>query len=148
MAIALKQSPSVPMSELNTTPLIDVMLVLLVMFIITIPAATHETAFDLPAPGPIDQLPKILPENTISVTGQSGITWNGQPVSETGLATLLRASANANPEPLLRFDPESTAPYGATLRTLSLIRASDPASFAFVGNDRYAQFGKAEPSRR
>ena len=148
MVIALKQTLSEPLSDLNTTPLIDVMLVLLVMFIITIPAATHETAFDLPAPGPIDQLPKILPENTISVTGQSAITWNGAVVSEVGLATLLRASTSLTLEPLLRFDPHAAAPYGAALRVLNLIRASNPASFAFAGTDRFAQFGKSAPSTR
>lgn len=48
MAIALKPTLSEALSELNTTPLIDILLVLLVMFIITIPAATHETAFACP----------------------------------------------------------------------------------------------------
>jgi biopolymer transport protein ExbD len=147
MAIALKQTLSEPLSELNTTPMIDVMLVLLVMFIITIPVATHETAFSLPAPGPIAPLPQILQENTISVTAQSAITWNGTSISEAGLVTLLRASASLPQEPLLRFDPQAAAPYGAALRTLNLIRASNPASFAFVGNDRYAQFGKADRLR-
>lgn len=148
MAITLKQAQSEPLSELNTTPLIDVMLVLLVMFIITIPAATHETQFQLPAPGPIDALPKIWPENTISVTAQSAITWNGSAVSEAGLVTLLRASASLTQEPLLRFDPQSAAPYGATLRVLNIVRASNPASFAFVGNDRYAKFGKSSSGSR
>lgn len=145
MAVTLKQTWGEPLSELNTTPLIDVLLVLLVMFIITIPAATHEIPFELPVPGPIAPLPEIYPENTISVSAESTISWNGNPVSEAGLLTLLRASVSLAQEPLLRFDPQAAAPYGATMRVLNLIRASEPASFAFVGNDRYAQFGKAEP---
>jgi|JI10StandDraft_1071094.scaffolds.fasta_scaffold545067_2 biopolymer transport protein ExbD len=148
MAFALKQGFDEPLHDLNTTPLIDVMLVLLVMFIITIPVATHEIAFDLPAPGPIAPLPEIWPENTISISPDSTITWNGTTVSEAGLLTLLRASTSMAREPLLRFDPQAAAPFGATLRVLNLIRASNPASFAFVGNDRYAQFGKADLTSR
>jgi biopolymer transport protein ExbD len=147
MAMSLP-AESGPIGELNTTPLIDVMLVLLVMFILSIPAAMNEIPFNLPQDSGTLTPTQILPQNLISLSSTSAISWNGQTVSEDQLVTLLKAAALRRPEPLIRFEPEAGAPYGAALRTLSLIRASDPATFAFSGNEKYARFGKVEPKTR
>jgi biopolymer transport protein ExbD len=130
------------MAELNTTPLIDVMLVLLVMFILSVPVAVHELPFDLPQDGPVQPLLPIRPENLISLTPTAVVTWNGEPVSEAQLTAVLKIAAHRVPEPLIRFEPESGAPYGPALRTLNLIRATDPAVFAFAGTEKYVDFGK------
>ncbi len=137
-----------PLAELNTTPLIDVMLVLLVMFILSVPTALHETSFDLPHPGPDLPHRSILPENMISLTAAAEIQWNGERVGEGQLVTLLQAATHRQPEPLIRFEPEAGAPYGASLRVLNLIRSTDPAAFAFSGNEKYASFAEAQPAKR
>lgn len=132
-----------PMGELNTTPLIDVMLVLLVMFILSVPVASHVVPITLPPPDPSVVPPPIRPENTLSLTATGAITWNGAVVSEAELAATLGALVHLNPEPLVKFEPEPMAPYGASARALNLVKQSGLASFAFVGNERYEAFGKA-----
>ncbi|MFM5947808.1 MAG: ExbD/TolR family protein [Novosphingobium sp.] len=137
-----------PLADLNTTPLIDVMLVLLVMFILSVPTALHQTAFDLPQPGGAPPNAPILAENMISLTPAAEIHWNGKVVSEGQLVSLLQASTHRSPEPLIRFEPESGAPYGASLRVLNLVKATDPAAFAFSGNEKYADFATSPKLKR
>ena len=82
-----------PMIDMNVTPLIDVMLVLLIMFIITIPIQTHAVKLDLPVNQPNQTPPPIDPvKNTVVVSAQGQILWNGTPVShrETGCARASR----------------------------------------------------------
>ncbi|MCW1401967.1 biopolymer transporter ExbD [Novosphingobium sp. MW5] len=141
MATATEVTRNRPMADLNTTPLIDVLLVLLILFIITIPPATHEIEMDLPAPG--KSLPTIRPEvNLLSVTANGAIVWNGEAVSEGELVAVLQRVAETRPAPEVRFTPESAAPYGVTARVLRNIRASGVLGFGFVGTEQYAGFGK------
>jgi biopolymer transport protein ExbD len=137
-----------PLGELNTTPLIDVMLVLLVMFIISVPVTSHQLTFDLPSPAPVDPRTPVLPENLLSIEANGTITWNAAGVSEAQLVTLLKTSAALKPASLIKFEPSASAPYGQTMRVMNLVKATDPAAFAFSGNERYAEFGKAAPPQR
>lgn len=136
-----------PMGEMNTTPLIDVMLVLLIMLIFTIPVATHTVDFDLPqqAKPPVDQ-PIINPiKNKIVLTQTDQILWNGAAMSESTLAQALQSSRIAyDREPELQFEPEAMASYNLSARVLRLIKASGVTNFGFVGNERYRQFGIAD----
>ena len=141
MATAPEAPRNRPMADLNTTPLIDVLLVLLILFIITIPPATHEIEMDLPAP--TESRSSIRPEvNLLSVTDSGAILWNGEAVSEGQLADVLQRVAVTKPAPEVRFTPDSAAPYGATARVMRLIRASGVMGFGFVGTEQYAGFGK------
>jgi biopolymer transport protein ExbD len=80
-----------PMMDINTTPLIDVMLVLLIMFIITIPIQTHAVKLDLPQDQPNQNPPPIDPvKNKIVVTGAGQILWNGAAVNPVQLRQLRR----------------------------------------------------------
>src|SRR5690606_24598421 len=77
-----------PMMEMNTTPLIDVMLVLLIMFIITIPVQTHAVKIDLPVPN--EAQTNVDPEkNKVMINAAGVITWNGTPVDLAQLAVYL-----------------------------------------------------------
>ena len=124
-----------PMGEINTTPLIDVLLVLLVMLIITIPAATHAVKFDLPGPGPV--LQPNPTSNLIAVKADGSIRWNGDNVDEGQLRQLLAATGQMRPEPELHLRPDPDARHGDVDRLLVLIKREQVRRFGFVGNDQY-----------
>jgi biopolymer transport protein ExbD len=131
-----------PMMDMNMTPLIDVLLVLLIMFIITIPVATHSVDIDLPQPTDAPP-PDILPtKNKLVLTAQEQILWNGAPISEDQLRAALAASTQMAIEPELQFEPEALASYSLSARVLQDIKASGVTKFGFVGNDKYRDFGK------
>ncbi|MCX9145927.1 ExbD/TolR family protein [Erythrobacter sp. WG] len=132
-----------PMMEMNMTPLIDVLLVLLIMFIITIPVATHSVDIDLPQPNPNPPPVTIEPtKNKLVLTAQEQILWNGQPITEGDLVTILQNTLNVQPEPELQFEPEPQASYDLSAKVLQIIKASGVTKFGFVGNDKYRDFGK------
>jgi biopolymer transport protein ExbD len=132
-----------PMMDMNMTPLIDVLLVLLIMFIITIPVATHSVDIDLPTPTPVTDPPPIDPvKNKVVLTSNDQILWNGNPLSEGELRTILADSLKLVPEPELQFEPEPLASYELSARVLQDIKAAGVTKFGFVGNDKYRDFGK------
>jgi biopolymer transport protein ExbD len=136
MAISASQSDS-PMGEMNTTPLIDVMLVLLIMFIITLPLQTHAVNIDLPAEGPPEVIKPL--QNNVQVTAEGAVLWNGNAVSFATLATQLERTRALSPQPELRFEPEPQARYALVDSTLAVIKRSGVGGFGFVGNERYAR---------
>lgn len=134
-----------PMMEMNTTPLIDVLLVLLIMFIITIPVATHAVNIDLPAPQETPPETNVDPvKNKVVITRDNNqVIWNETVVNTGQLVTLLKETVTMVPEPELQFEPEADASYELSARVLNIIKASGVTKFGFVGNERYATFGKA-----
>ena len=143
MAMSGGKDDGSPMMEMNTTPLIDVMLVLLIMFIITIPVATHSVNIDLPSAQPTP--PDVVVEhvkNKLVLTTQNVILWNGSPITEGNLVTLLQATKAMNPEPELQFQPEEYASYEIANRLLKIITVSKVSKFGFVGNENFATFSK------
>ena len=143
MAMSGGKDDGEPMMEMNTTPLIDVMLVLLIMFIITIPVATHAVNIDLPNPAapPPDVIIK-RDKNKVVVMPNNAILWNGSPVTVNQLTSLLQSTLAIKPEPELQFQPDAQAPYDTSLQVLNLIKGSGVTAFGFVGNEQYAGFGK------
>jgi len=136
-----------PMMEMNTTPLIDVMLVLLIMFIITIPVATHAVNIDLPAPTPPNQVPPPKHDkNKVSVTPTGEITWNNLPLDQGGLLYQLQQTIKIKPEPELQFQPDPQAPYDTTAKVLNIIKGSGVSAFGFVGNEQFVSFNRAPDS--
>ena len=144
MAMSGGKDDGAPMMEMNMTPLIDVLLVLLIMFIITIPVATHSVDIDLPTPP--ENPPDVIVEpikNKLMVTQSDELLWNGNPISDGELVQLLQESTRMTPEPELQFEPEQLASYDRSVRVLEIIKASGVTKFGFVGNERYRSFGKA-----
>ncbi|WP_379552802.1 ExbD/TolR family protein [Qipengyuania sp. DGS5-3] len=144
MAMSGGSDDGSPMMEMNMTPLIDVLLVLLIMFIITIPVATHSVDIDLPQPSPVDNPVVIEPDkNKLILTQQDVILWNGEAITEGQLVGLLQESMQITPEPELQFEPEALSSYEKSVKVLNIIKASGVTKFGFVGNERYRTFGKA-----
>ena len=132
-----------PMIDMNMTPLIDVLLVLLIMFIITIPVATHSVDIDLPqgSPPPTENMVDPI-KNKLILTAQDQILWNGTPVDQGQLITLLGETTSMAVEPELQFEPEPLASYDISAKVLQTIKTSGVTKFGFVGNEKYRQFGK------
>ena len=144
MAMSGGKDDGAPMMEMNMTPLIDVLLVLLIMFIITIPVATHAVNIDLPAPSPTPPDVIVEPEkNKLVLTATDEILWNGNTINDGQLRTLLTQSTQMAVEPELQFEPEALASYDLAARVLQIIKASGVTKFGFVGNERYRTFGSA-----
>lgn len=143
MAMSGGKDDGAPMMEMNMTPLIDVLLVLLIMFIITIPVATHSVNIDLPTPTPPTDIVVEPVKNKLVLTVGNEILWNGNPISQGNLVSLLQESKAMQPEPELQFEPEARASYDLSAKVLNIIKASGVTKFGFVGNEQYRVFGKA-----
>jgi biopolymer transport protein ExbD len=125
------------MGEMNVTPFIDVLLVLLVMLIMAVPIKVHVTEVDLPGEPRIEPQFEILAENTVAITNSDQLLWNGNPVTPEQLTAQVTAASAMEEEPLLRFEPAALASYDTSARTITLIKDSGAERFAFVGNERY-----------
>lgn len=144
MAMSGGKDDGAPMMEMNTTPLIDVMLVLLIMFIITIPVATHAVNIDLPSAANPPNPNMVKPDkNKVVLTPDAKILWNGTPVLQGQLVSLLKQTLALPTEPELQFQPDQQAPYDLAAHVLNVIKASGVTKFGFVGNEQYVNFGKA-----
>lgn len=141
MAMSGGSDDGSPMMEMNMTPLIDVLLVLLIMFIITIPVATHAINIDLPTPNPDRNQPIVDPiVNKVVISDIGEILWNGEVISQSGLAENLERSLQLPVEPELQFEPMANASYELSVNVLTIIKRSGVSKFGFAGNDRYRQF--------
>ena len=141
MAMSGGKDDGQPMMEMNTTPLIDVMLVLLIMFIITIPIQTHAVKIDLPndsTNNPPDMIDPV--KNKVAIDAAGTITWNGLPIDKLTLRQYLKASMALPVEPVLQFQPDSQTRYVVLDEVLSIIKASKVTKLGFVGNEQYASF--------
>ena len=145
MAMSGGKDDGSPMMEMNTTPLIDVMLVLLIMFIITIPIATHAVNIPLPVddpnpppPPPIDPI-----KNKLIITAENEMQFNGTPIDDATLVTTLAQTLNMEVEPELQFQPDPRARYERVNRAMKIIENSKVNKFGFVGNEQYRSFGAA-----
>jgi biopolymer transport protein ExbD len=127
-----------PMMDINTTPLIDVMLVLLIMLIVTIPPQTHAVKLDLPVNQPNQPPPPINPvKNVVSINAQDQILWNGSPVTMTQLRQYLDTTQQMNPIPELHLQPDATARYEIVDEVLAVTKRAHVQKMGFVGNEYY-----------
>ena len=145
MAMSGGSDDGEPMMEMNTTPLIDVMLCLLIMLMITVPPVTHAVDIDLPVatnePPPPELIDPVV--NKIVIMDTAEVQWNGTPVSLDQVTSYLAQTKAINPEPELQFQPAPNAPYDVVDKTLAVVKRSKISKFGFVGNENYQVFGKA-----
>ena len=126
-----------PKAELNTTPLIDVMLVLLIMFIVTIPVQTHSVKLDVGAGPPvaIDRL-----KNKVVIDASGAVRWNGAPVTLAVLRDVVGRTGREAPDAELHIQPVPEAPYVRVDEVLATAKRAGADNLGFVGNEQYRRF--------
>jgi biopolymer transport protein ExbD len=133
-------SDSDPMVEMNTTPLIDVMLVLLIMLIVTLPIMTHAVKLDMPRP---DSAPKERVDPvviTLTVDYDGTILWNGTPVAGLGqLERYLQAEAGKFPQPEVHIRPDARAKYDVVAKVLAITQRTGMEKMGLIGNEQFLQ---------
>lgn len=125
--------------DINTTPLIDVMLVLLIMLIITIPLQTHSVALDLPQgnPPPPTTEPQVV---TVAIDFDNTITWNGQPISsEQDLQSRFSTAAAMPDQPEMHIHPNRLADYKTVAHVLADAQRLGITKLGIVGHDQFME---------
>lgn len=141
MSAATLSDDGEPMMDINTTPLIDVMLVLLIMFIITIPPQSHAVKLDLPQDDGSNNPPPVDPIKNKIVVSQAGeVLWNGAPVNLVQLRQFLDISQQMVPVPELHLQPEPEARYELVDEVLAVTKRASVEKMGFVGNEAYMNF--------
>ena len=119
------------MSEINMTPLVDVMLVLLVIFMITMPLLNHAVKIDLPQADNIAN--KITPETiTLSVTMTGDIHWNEQPITEKALAERLQLAAQQASQPEIHLRGDRRVDYEYVVKVMAAVQRAGILKLGFV----------------
>lgn len=136
MAMSSGTAEGEVMVEMNTTPLIDVMLVLLTLLIITLPIQTHAVKLDMPAPNPTP--PTVIPETVELVVDFDGtVLWNGTAVDRGTMQSYMRDAALKTPQPEIHVSPNRLAKYDAVARVLADAQRLGATSIGFTGIDQY-----------
>ena len=137
MQQALRYGEESPMIEMNTTPLIDILLVLLIMFIVTIPLATHSVKLDLPT-GPLPPVPLEPEVHVLEMNAAGTLRWDGAPVSEAALPERLRTLRATLPAGVLHFRTDGAARYEDFDRVLAAVKRERVERLGFLGNERFS----------
>lgn len=123
----------------NVTPMIDVMLVLLIMFIITIPIQTHAVKLDLPSNQNQPQNSQVDPViNRVSIDFLNTIYWNDQEVDLATLRTYFNDAARMEPQPEIHLKPDALSRYDVVNNVMAQAQMSGVTKIGFVGNEAYA----------
>ncbi len=126
------------MMEINTTPLIDVMLVLLVMLIITIPIQLHSVNLEMPVGAPPTSL--IKPEKIqIDIDGQSVVYWQGLPVTTLELDEKMKAISQQPFPPEVHIRPNKTSQYAVFVNVLASSKRHGLTKIAVIGSEQFIQ---------
>lgn len=128
-------SHSAPMSEINTTPLVDVMLVLLVIFIITAPLLTHAVKIDLPQTSsqPIPEKPEVI---SVSIDASGKMYWNDTPLVQGELKLKLKEIAQKKPQPELNIRADKETRYQVLAEVMADAQNSGISKMGFVSESK------------
>lgn len=139
MAMQVGSGDDDMMVEMNTTPLIDVMLVLLIMLIITIPIQTHAVKLDMPV-NAANENPIRPVVVQIDITPDDQILWNGDAVAgEEDLQSRLTIAAAQTPQPEMHIRPNKDATYAPVARVLANSQRLGLTKLGIVGSEQFAQ---------
>jgi biopolymer transport protein ExbD len=136
IAVSL-QSDFTPIAAINTTPLIDMMLVILIMLIVSIPMSTHKVPLDLPT-GPPHMPDRPPPVRRLAIQASGNLLWDGQPLSAAALPARLGALQADPLLPVLELEADGEARYERVDQIFATIRRAGVTRLGFVGNEVFA----------
>jgi biopolymer transport protein ExbD len=118
-------------SDINMVPLIDVMLVMLIIFIITVPVLTHSVKLDLPR---ADNTPNLIKPEAVnlSVTNDGGVYWNDEPVNDMQLVQRLEAAASKTPQPEVFIRGDRKVEYERVAQVMAAVQRAGVLKLGFV----------------
>jgi biopolymer transport protein ExbD len=125
------------LSEMNTTPLIDVLLVLLIMLIITIPVQTHAVVLEMPAGNPPPPTPPVVVNIDVDFDGT--LIWNGETVDRPGLDARLATAATEPVQPEIHLKPNKLVTYKYVAGVMASVQHHGLTKLAVVGNEEPAE---------
>jgi biopolymer transport protein ExbD len=139
MSVGSNEDGDAPMGDMNTTPLIDVMLVLLIMLILNIPVQTHASKLDNPPPTPPKDQPLEVIKHEVGIDFENQILWDGTPITMTALAENFRLISVQPKEsqPEIHLRPDKYSKYEVTARVVAAAQISGITKMGFVGNEAY-----------
>ena len=138
MAMAVGSSEGQSYSDINMTPLIDVMLVLLIIFIITIPSMTHAVKIDNPLPPPPNFVPPPPPEViNLTIDFDGTMAWNGNAVDRPTLQSYIAQEAVKDPQPEVHIQVDKFAKYERVAQTLADLQSRGLKKIGFVNNNLF-----------
>jgi biopolymer transport protein ExbD len=139
MAMNVGGDSSGPMCDVNTTPLIDVLLVLIVTLIITLPVMTHAVKLDLPQNQNPPQ-PPVQPEVIdLEIDFDGTIVWNGTPASLQQVDGYFATEAVKDPQPEIHLNPDGMAKYDVVAKVLASAQRNRMTKIGFVNTSEFAQ---------
>lgn len=122
-------------SDINVTPMVDVMLVLLVIFILTVPVLTHSVGVELPKTQVV-RTPSETKAVSLTVAQDGMVYWDGKAVSEAVLEEALAQAAQAEPQPEIRLYGDRKTDYEHVVRVMAAAQRAGIAKLAFVTEPR------------
>jgi biopolymer transport protein ExbD len=124
-----------PMADINVTPMVDVMLVLLVIFIITAPLFTHAVKLELPVAqsAPAPQQPDTI---SLSIDGAGRIFWNSEAIAQEALAARLATAAQSQPQPELQLRADKATRYEIIAQVMAAAQSKGMTKIGFVTETR------------
>ena len=127
-----------PMADINVTPMVDVMLVLLVIFIITAPLFTHAIKLDLPSAqsAPAPEKPETV---TISINGEGKIFWGNDAIDQGDMGIRLAAAAQKKPQPELQLRADKATRYEVIAQVMAAAQTNGLSKIGFVTEPKELQ---------
>ncbi len=126
-----------PMMEMNMTPMIDVMLVLIIMFITTLPVANHAVNLNMPNNTPSAPPPEPPEVIKIDVDFDGTISWNGEVVNRSQMEERFVAAAAKSPQPEIHLQPNRLVPYKAVAGVMAAAQSRGITKLGMIGNEQF-----------
>ncbi|MGH8114450.1 MAG: ExbD/TolR family protein [Rhodanobacteraceae bacterium] len=133
MSVGDNTGSDIPKAEINVTPLADVMLVLLIIFMITAPLMSHKVKVDLPKANPNTKPTTIeVPPIDLAVEPDGTLYWNDSQMSDAVFSARLRAAATSQPQPELNIRADKTTPYKVIWKVMQEAKSAGMVHLGFI----------------